>query len=144
MRPRHHISGTEIVALGLGGFLAGALAGIALSAWTGGINRERITRVARRVRKPAVPMPPAGSDAVRAAQEALLADPALATLGLRVAAQAGAGIELRGWVASRALRARAARVLVAAGLGPVSNGLLVRGEDDRDVIPMMPRSDQHA
>ena len=144
MRPRHHISGTEIVALGLGGFLAGALAGIALSAWTGGINRERITRVARRVRKPAVPMPPAGSDAVRAAQEALLADPALATLGLRVAAQAGAGIELRGWVASRALRARAARVLVAAGLGRVSNGLLVRGEDDRDVIPMMPRSDQHA
>ncbi|HEU4800254.1 MAG TPA: hypothetical protein VFS94_06440 [Gemmatimonadales bacterium] len=144
MRPRHRISGTEMVALGLGGFLAGALAGIALSAWTGGINRERISRAARRVRTPALPTPPAGSDAVRAAQDALLGDPVLATLGLRVAAQSGSGVELRGWVASRALRARAARVLVAAGIGPVSNGLLVRGEDDRDVIPMMPRGDQHA
>ena len=141
MRPRHRISGTEIIALSLGGFLAGALAGIALSAWTGGISRERITRAARRVRTSAQPAPPAGSRAVRAAQEALLADPALATLGLRVTAQPGSGVGLRGWVASRAVRARAARVLVDAGLGPVANGLLVRGEDDRDVIPMMPRSD---
>lgn len=132
-----------MLALGLSGFVAGALAGIALSAWTGGISRERISRVARRVRTPAQAAPLAGSSAVKAAQDALLADPALATLGLRVRPQAGSGVELRGWVASRALRARAARVVVNAGLGPVTNSLLVRGEDDRDVIPM-PQGDKHA
>ncbi len=132
-----------MVALGLGGFLAGALAGIALSAWTGGISRERISRVARRVRRSVQTTPLAGTSAAKAAEDALLADPALATLGLRVRAQPGSGVELRGWVASRALRARAARVVVSAGLGPVTNNLLVRGEDDRDVIPM-PLGDKHA
>lgn len=143
MRPRNRISGIEMIALGLGGFVAGAVAGIALGAWTGGVSRERISRAARRVRRPAPAATLVGSRAVKAAQAALLADPALATLGLRVSAQPGSGVELRGWVASRALRARAARVLVNAGLGPVTNNLLVRGEDDRDVIPMQ-RNDKHA
>jgi hypothetical protein len=143
VRPKDRISGIEMIALGLGGFLAGAAAGIALGAWTGGVSRERISRAARRVRESAREAPLAGSRAVKAAQAALLADPALATLGLRVRAQPGSGVELRGWVASRALRARAARVVVNAGLGPVTNNLLVRGEDDRDVIPIQ-RNDKQA
>ncbi|HJS46957.1 MAG TPA: BON domain-containing protein, partial [Gemmatimonadales bacterium] len=51
--------------------------------------------------------------------------------GLRAQGLSAGVVELRGWVASRAARARAARLVAdLPGVDAVVNHLLVRGEDD--------------
>ncbi len=117
-------------ALGFGtglaaGFLIGTLFG------TGGPGRVgRIVRAAGRA--PAAPERRAVLLArVRAA---LAADPGLRGEPFELLAIGPIGLELHGWVTSRAARARAHRVAgAAAGPEPIINRLLVHGEDDSHV-----------
>jgi hypothetical protein len=61
----------------------------------------------------------------------LAAEPGLAGQQLGLIAVGSGGFQLRGWVATRAQRAIAYRLAVAAADGdPIVNRLLVRGEDD--------------
>jgi hypothetical protein len=65
---------------------------------------------------------------------ALAADPDLRGQAFELLAVGRVGLELHGWVTSRAMRARAHRVAeAAAGTEPIINRLLVRGEDDSQV-----------
>jgi len=61
----------------------------------------------------------------------LQAETELAGLQFSLVPSAGGGLELRGWVPSRAVRSRALRLAHAAAGGlPVLDRILVRGEDD--------------
>ena len=54
-------------------------------------------------------------------------------------------VELHGWVPSRAIRARAARVAAQVpGIERVVNCILVRGEDDKNAKISRPIADQSA
>ncbi len=134
MRNNDHLSAGEVVlwsALGLG---AGLVAGIALSEWLGEVNRGRLRRAATRLRRsaPVRTVIPAIGVASRAARAALHAEPMLRDLALEAVAISRGVVALRGWVPTRAARARAARVVRAApGIDTVVNSILVRGEDDR-------------
>ncbi len=65
---------------------------------------------------------------------ALAADPGLRGESFELLAVGPTGLELHGWVTSRATRARAHRVAEAAARPePIINRLLVHGEDDSHV-----------
>jgi hypothetical protein len=114
-------------ALGAG---VGLLAGFALGEWVGDVNRPRLRRAAQRLQAPAPTRLTAAAGA-RAAAAALAAEPALADYRLDALAIGAGAVELRGWVASRAARALAARrVRAVPGIESVTNSILVRGEDD--------------
>jgi hypothetical protein len=75
--------------------------------------------------------PVTGATLVRLASRALEGDPLLRELGLQFIPSMPGVVELHGWVPSRSLRARAARLVAAEpGIADVVNCLLVRGEDD--------------
>jgi osmotically-inducible protein OsmY len=112
------------------GLGVGLVAGFALSEWVGGVNRGRVTGVARRLRQAAQTRltPSASASAVLAA---LQAEPRLAGIPVEALAVARGVVELRGWVPSRAARTVAGRTALATpGIESVINSLLVRGEDD--------------
>jgi len=123
-------SGGELGAWALLGFGTGIAAGFLLSEVFGAGGHRRVGRLLGRGQR-ARSMPagrPALLDTVRAA---LQADPLLAAEPLELRPRGG-GLELRGWVASRAARALAYRIArAAAGTGEITNHLLVLGEDDR-------------
>ncbi len=127
--------------------MSGLVAGFALSEWVGGVNRPRLHRIATRIRDREQPPRPARSaaDGARAVVAALRADPRLTDLALE-AIPAGLGaVELHGWVPSRPVRAHAGRVARAVpGIESVTNRLLVRGEDDRNLPSDFRATDQSA
>lgn len=143
--PRHssdQLSVGSLLGWGAAGFVTGFVAAAALAEWTGDLNRDRLGRMARRLRTPA---PRAGrpGNATRAAEDALGREPDLRELELEALPAGRGGVELRGWVPSRRLRARAARVVAELpGVEAVVNRILVRGEDDRP--PEASRADQTA
>jgi hypothetical protein len=119
-----------LAALGFGsglaaGFLIGTLFG------TGGPRRVgRIVRAAGRARA----APERRTVLLARVRAALAADPGLREESFELLAIGRTGLELHGWVTSRAARARAHRVAgAAAGPEPIINRLLVRGEDDSHV-----------
>jgi hypothetical protein len=62
---------------------------------------------------------------------ALAAEPSLARETFNLLPAGRGVLELRGWVGSRAARARAYRIAQhAAGIEEIANRVLVRGEDD--------------
>lgn len=125
------ISIAETVLLGSLGVFTGLVAGIVLSEWVGDVNRPRIRRVASRLQQPAPVTSLTSAARARSAGAALQAHPALRDLGLQAVAVSQEAVELRGWVASRATRALAARVARGVpGVETVINNILVRGEDD--------------
>jgi hypothetical protein len=138
MRDRN-VGAGELLLLGLAGVSAGLAAGFALASWTGRVSGARVKSAARRLGAPLAPAAVAPRKAVAAlardAHAGLAADLQLAALGLVCRPVGRAGLELHGWVPSRALRARAARLVQdVAGVDSVVNCLLVRGEDDREPI----------
>lgn len=136
MRHQRHPSTAAITGWALTGFLGGIVAGVVLSAWAGGVNRERLGRAARRARRGLGRVQATGVTLVREAHEALLRDPSLSTLGLSIVPVTPGTVELRGWVPSRTLRTRASRaVRTVLGVDHVVNSILVRGEDDRGLAP---------
>lgn len=125
------ISIAETVFWGSLGVFTGLVAGIVLSEWLGDVNRPRIRRVASRLQQPTPVTSLTSAARARSAATALQAHPALRDLGLEAAAVSRNTVELRGWVASRATRALAARVARSVpGVESVINNILVRGEDD--------------
>lgn len=129
-RSRGHGLTGALAALGFGsglaaGFLIGTLFG------TGGHRRVgRIVRSAGRPREE----PERRAVLIERVRAALAADPGLQGQHFELLALGKSGLELRGWVPSRAARARAHRVAQAAAAGqPIVNRLLVRGEDDAQV-----------
>ena len=108
------------------GLIGGALAGFVLGELWGptavrAVNSTGSVRGAR----------PSLAELVHDALEALARDPEIGLLDLQVVPVNRHTVELRGWVATRAQRARATRLVHAAlGADAVVNRLLVRGEDD--------------
>jgi hypothetical protein len=131
VRERDRLGGLQVVlwtGLGLG---AGLVAGFVLSEWVGGVNRLRVTGVARRLRTPGGTRLTTSASA-RAVLAALQAEPRLAGIPVDALAVARGVVELRGWVPSRAARTLAGRTALATpGIESVINSLLVRGEDDQ-------------
>jgi hypothetical protein len=129
---------SELLAWTLVGAAAGLTAGFLLGEWFGPVDRGRLIEGARRRLDPARaesdPLSPSAS--ARAIRAVLELDADLRPLGL-MAVGVGPGIvELRGWVPTRTLRARAARLAREAhAVESVVNRLLVRGEDDADLPP---------
>lgn len=113
------------------GFALGAAAGWLLGELTGGLSRDRLSRYFSGLRRPAADndAPANPRERVRAA---LGADSDLRRLDLEVIPAGRGAVEVRGWVPSRMLRARATRLAAtAAGATRLIDSLLVRGEDDR-------------
>jgi hypothetical protein len=130
VRQRDRLTGMQVMlwsGLGVG---AGLVAGFLLSEWVGGVNRVRVTGVARRLRQ-GTPTRLTSSASARAVEAALEAEPRLAGIPIEAMAVARGVVELRGWVPTRAARAIAGRAALAVpGIESVINSLLVRGEDD--------------
>lgn len=139
-------SNSELLAWTLVGAAVGLAAGFATSEWLGPMDRKRARAAFRSLATGAfdeVP-PPSGSTALRAVAVALAQDPELAELELGVVTAGHGAVELHGWVSSRRLRARAARLAAAApGIDSLLNCLLVRGEDDAG-MPALDTNDQPA
>jgi len=124
------------ILLGLG---TGIAAGFLLSEVFGTGGHLRMGRLLGRGRRTKAQATPRAVLLARVLA-ALQADPLLAAEPLEVRPR-GRGLELRGWVATRAARALAYRLArEAAGTGEITNHLLVRGEDDRVETQDAPRS----
>jgi len=123
---------TELVAWVLLGLGAGLATGFVLSEVYGAGGHRRVGRFLGR--KPHLPVPPVSpADGLARARAALSADPALAPEPIEVRARAR-GLELRGWVATRAARSLAYRLVHASTGLEVANHLVVRGEDEKDAV----------
>jgi hypothetical protein len=129
----------------LAGLATGVLAGLALGQMLGRVSTRRLaSEVGRWGRRGAEPAPRMGRLA-GAVQEALQADELLGVASLEAIAAGPGIIELHGWVASRALRARAGRIAAAVpGIESLINAILVHGEDDLAPGPDLAISDQTA
>lgn len=125
---RTTLSGRSLLGPAVAGLALGAAVGFVLGEVLGpraergiGSRRGRSTPAAARSMAELV------EDALAALAEAA----ELAPLGLEVIPVSRQVVELHGWVGSRAVRTRAARVVAArVGTDSVTNRLLVRGEDD--------------
>jgi hypothetical protein len=145
VRTRTQLSGLQVVTLATVGVAGGLVLGFALAEWLGGVNAPRVRRAARRMRQSPPPPMLSAASAARATAAALAADPELRDLGLQVTLVVRGTVELHGWVRSRALRARAARLARGVpGVESVVNSILVRGEDDRTHTPDYLATDQSA
>jgi len=123
-------SPSELLAWLLVGASAGLVAGFALGEWLGPLDSTRLRRALSPAGGGAGPRLRAAETA-RAARLALERDSDLRDLELEPIAVGPGVVELHGWVSSRALRTRAARVVAAAeGIDTLINCLLVHGEDD--------------
>ena len=144
MRQNDGLSGGEAllwVALGVG---TGLVAGFALSEWVGGVNRVRVTRVARRLRE-GTPTRLTSAASARAVGVALQGEARLAGLRIDALPVARGVVELRGWVSSRAARTLAGRTALAVpGIESVINSILVHGEDDQPPPGQARAADQSA
>jgi len=139
-------SNSELLAWTLVGAAVGLAAGFAGSEWLGPMDRKRAKAAFRSLAGGATAgtPPPSGSTALRAVAVALAQDPELAGLELAVVTAGPGAVELHGWVPSRRVRARAARLAAAApGIDSLLNRLLVRGEDDAG-MPAFDTNDQPA
>jgi hypothetical protein len=138
VRPRTQLSVLQIVTWGV-------MLGFALAEWTGNVTAPRVRRAARRIREPAPPPALTAAGTARAVADALGRDAELHDLGIQVTMVSAGTVELHGWVRTRALRARAARVAARVpGVEAVINSILVRGEDDRTYLPDYLATDQSA
>lgn len=126
---RRDLSGWETAAWILGGLGIGLTAGLFVAGWVGPVSRARLRRAVEEWGEAGAA--PSTADTARAAQAALDASD-LWEHHLTVVAVTPRQVELHGWLPSRALRARAMRLVrELPGIESVVNRLLVHGEDDR-------------
>ncbi len=113
----------------LGWVVAGTIVGTTASLWLGErvpVQPARLKRLVRRHRGPV-----RTGFLARLALQALAEEPLLRGHTLRVLPVSAREVELHGWVITRAQRAAAQRaVRRVPGIEQVTNGILVRGEDD--------------
>jgi osmotically-inducible protein OsmY len=130
VRHDDRLSGVEVLLWTTLGVGTGLLTAFALSEWIGDVNRVRMGRAARRLRR-TQPMRLTTAASARAVEVALRAEPRLAGLKIDALPVAQGVVELRGWVPNRLARTAAGRTALAvAGIESVINSILVRGEDD--------------
>jgi hypothetical protein len=140
---KEKLSGGEVLVWTLAGLGTGALAGVLLAGVFGRGGGTRIRRVIQQWRPS-----PAGvrrvSTVARDTQAALDACD-LVHFSLNVLGVSPGVIELHGWVPTRVIRARAARIAAAVpGVERVVNSILVLGEDDKGFKPPRKLADQSA
>lgn len=129
MLRRNKLGWLTFIGSTVAGFGIGAVAGIALSGWFGRVTGDRLEREFKGLRQPRIPRS-GTSTTVREARKAL-EESELRDLGLSIVGVSPGVVELHGWVTTRAIRARAGRILRAApGIETVHIRVLVRGEDD--------------
>ena len=128
MNVNRRASPSELFAWSLVGAGLGLAAGFVLGEWLGA-GKPRLPR--RWGTRPATPPRPSPVAAAAVAWRALRADETLRGLDLQPVGVTPGVVELHGWVPSRALRARAVRLLQATpGIEHLVDCLLVHGEDD--------------
>lgn len=140
---RERPSSSELLAWSLVGLGLGLVAGLTFGGWLGPVRREpRAEAPEGHVARESAPL--RAAQAERAVRRALERDPELKGLGLRALAAGPGVVELHGWVPTRAMRTRAARLAGAVdGINTLVNGLLVHGEDD-PAEPALDATDQPA
>ena len=144
VRQNDGLSGGEVLLWATLGVGAGIVAGFTLGEWVGGVDRVRVSRVARRLRT-APPTRLTIAASARAVLVALRAEPKLAGLSIDALPVARGVVELRGWVSTRAARTAAGRATLAVpGIESVINSVLVRGEDDQPPPGASRAADQSA
>lgn len=112
------------------GFGVGLAAGFVAGEVFGTSGRKRVGRLLGTLARRRVRPEPRSAVAERIVA-VLKADTPLTSFSFEVLSVGRGGLELHGWVTSRALRAQAHRLAqAAAGTDPVVNRVLVRGEDD--------------
>jgi hypothetical protein len=125
------------------GFGVGLAAGFVFGEVFGTGGRKRVGRLLGTFARPRPKPEPRSALAARIAR-VLKTDVALSSYAFEILPVGRGGLELHGWVPSRALRTRAHRLAqAAAGIEPVVNRLLVWGEDDGPpplVLDHTPRS----
>ncbi len=144
MRPYHPMTPGERLGWIVAGLGAGLLAGLVLGELFGAVNRRRLAGAVRSFgQDPGRRLRPA--EAARTVRAALHEDELLHDQNLSVVATAPGTVELHGWLGSRTLRARAARIVAdLPGIDSLINGILVRGEDDLVAHPDLAITDQTA
>ena len=144
MARRSGLSPTELLGWTVAGLVVGVAAGFVLGEWLGPVNRGRLGKVYRRGTEGEDSLLPV-SGVVQAARAALAQDLELRQLDLEPIAVRPGVVELHGWVPSRTLRARAARIAAGVpGIESLVNCILVHGEDDRDASAGITLTDQSA
>lgn len=137
------LSGGAILGWGLAGLTVGLLAGVLVTAAVGRSTPARVRRVVRQWRGTQAAAPNLSGTA-RVAREALNTSD-LRHFAIEVVAVRTGVVELHGWVPTRAIRSRAARLVAGLpGIDRVVNGLLVQGEDDRGLTRDQRLTDQTA
>ncbi len=138
-------SASELFAWTLVGGAVGLVAGFALGEWLGPVTLDSArSRLARKRDEDEESPRLKTAETAGAARLALERDSELRGLGLQPLAVRPGVVELHGWVPSRAIRARAARVVTATeGIDTLVNCILVRGEDDAPA-PFLDVTDQPA
>jgi hypothetical protein len=128
---RHRPSASELLAWTLVGTAVGLVAGFALGEWLGPVTKRPRRGLTSPGADGGAPGPVGVAETTRRALAALAGDSGLRALPLTAIAVNPGTVELHGWVASRAERARAARLVAATpGITTLVNCLLVHGEDD--------------
>jgi hypothetical protein len=119
------------------GLSFGIAAGFIVSEMLGAGGHRRIGRLFRTNNHRPHHTPKGRSIAIARVREALEADPSLKEHVIEVRSRGHRGLELRGWVTTRAARTQAHRIArSASGELEVANRLLVRGEDVRFEAPV--------
>jgi hypothetical protein len=129
----HRPASTELLAWALVGAAVGLTLGFVAGEFLGPTARQRAQRLVTPGTRPkgddAPPLRP--RELVRVVRTALARDPELKALDIEPLPVGPGVVELHGWVPSRALRARAVRLVrEVPGLDTLVNRLLVEGEDD--------------
>jgi hypothetical protein len=136
-------SSTELLAWTLVGLATGLVAGAVAGAWLRPDPDAEERRPPKEKPQPAA-KPLRVGEASRVILERLRHDTALSGVTFEVLPIGPGAIELHGWVASRAERARAARIAAGVpGITNLVNSLLVHGEDDYPT-PVRDADDQPA
>ena len=130
-------SAASVLPWALCGLSIGIAAGFIVSEILGTSGHRRLGNLFHRRTRPTHHASKGRSVAIARVNEALEADPGLNEHVIEVRSRGHRGLELRGWVTTRAARALAHRIARAAsGELEVANRLLVRGEDDRFEMPV--------
>lgn len=143
MHRTEHLSPSQAAGWSIAGLAAGFLAGLLLGEWFGPTPPGRRATPSGGPPRRRRAGPPRGVALTGLAETALATDPSLQSLAVRAV---GPGtVEVTGWVADRAARTRAVRlVLGLPAVGSVINSVLVRGEDDQRRFPDLRLTDQSA
>lgn len=144
--PRNEkLSGGEVLGWTFAGIATGLLGGLALAAWLGRGGPTRVRRALGKLRAPAPPPATRKTSVSQRNTQAALDSSDLQHFRIAVIGVRPGVVELHGWVPTRAIRARAARIAAAVpDTERVVNCILVQGEDDKAFTPSRSLTDQSA